>query len=68
MLVAAWRHQGGTTRHINWEFQALKWAIIKDYLYGATFDVITDNNPDICVRNGEVGRKRTAMVGRAIKL
>ena len=30
------------------EFLALKWAITEkfhDYLYGATFDVITDNNP-----------------------
>ena len=30
------------------EFLALKWAItdkFKDYLYGATFDVVTDNNP-----------------------
>ena len=30
------------------EFLALKWAItdkFHDYLYGATFDVVTDNNP-----------------------
>ena len=32
----------------NLEFLALKWAITEkfhDYLYGATFDVVTDNNP-----------------------
>ena len=41
-------HLKRITLLINLNFLALKWAVTEkyhDYLYGATFEVITDNNP-----------------------
>ena len=46
------------------EFLAFKWAVVKKFhgfLYGLTFDVYTDNNPDPCLNHSQAGHCKSLL-------